>query len=77
MPSCKAKFCTVKRGKCISCFAISDPTKNRALCERWIHNLGIKNLDIKHLHIQKRKSFVKDTLNRIVSKKTSRYVDNE
>ena len=47
MPSCKAKFCTVKRKKGISCFAIPDPTKNRAPCGKWIHNLGIKNPDIK------------------------------
>ena len=47
MPQCKAKFCTVKRGQGISAFAIPDPKKNRQLCEQWIHNLGIKNLDIK------------------------------
>lgn len=55
MPSCKAKFCTVTRGKGISCFAIPDPTKNEALCEKWIHYLGIKNLDIKTFTYSKEK----------------------
>ena len=47
MPQCKAKFCTMKRGQGISAFAIPDPKKIRQLCEQWIHNVGIKNLDIK------------------------------
>ena len=47
MPQCKARFCKVKRGQGISAFAIPDPKKNRQLCQQWIHNLGLKNLDIK------------------------------
>ena len=37
----------MKRGQGISAFAIPDPKKIRQLCEQWIHNVGIKNLDIK------------------------------
>ena len=47
MSQCKAKFCNVKRGQGISAFAIPDPKKNRQLCQQWIHNLWIKNMDIK------------------------------
>ena len=47
MPQCKAKFCTVKREQGISAFALPYPKKNRQLSEQWIHNLEIKNLDIK------------------------------
>ena len=47
MPQCKARFCKVKRGQGISAFAIPDPKKNRQLCQQWIHNLGLKRLDIK------------------------------
>ncbi len=47
MPQCKAKFCTVKRGQGISTFQIPDPLKKRELCQKWIHNLGIENLNIK------------------------------
>ena len=50
MPQCKAKFCTVKRGKGIRAFAIPDPKKIRELSEQRINNLRIKNLDIKHIY---------------------------
>ena len=29
---------------------IPNPTKNRALCKKWIHNIGNKNLDLDHFH---------------------------
>lgn len=47
MPQCQARFCKVKRGQGISTFPIPDPKTNRLLCKQWIHNLGIKHLDIK------------------------------
>ena len=47
MPQCKAKYCTVKRGQGKHTFAIPDPLKNKTPCSKWIHNLGIEQLNIK------------------------------
>ena len=78
MPSCKAKFCTVKRGKGISCFAIPDPTKKSTLW-KVDTQFGDKKSRYENIYIliKKGKLFVKGTLNLIVSKETRRYFDNE